>query len=312
MKTTSSAFLILFLLLAITGCDQQQAVGPDTEEEILPPLTNKSSSSKKAVASNVDPFADIVIEDGVIDLGQGFTDPAGILGNLQVIDPTKTPPVTGLGVGGFAVVDMGEGEEIKNKQGADFLVIEADGSVLAAGFGFPEPLSVSVSASPTGPFVTLSTTNGSGFFDLQGSGVNTARYVRIQDAGGIPPSGADIQGVVAINHNGADFRLTPSTLKRSTGPSRITGHLQTPRDFDVATASIVLVTTLDESAPPPPPYVSSLDIPGTLQGNGRVIKFDKAAVLDEAPNGDTIIVAVKLTSTSGEVLYLFDLVDVRP
>ena len=74
----------------------------------------------------------------------------------------------------------------------------------------------------------------------------------------------------------------------------------------------MLVAAIDQPAPTPPPYVSSLDIPGTLQGNGHVAHFDKAAFLDEALDGDDIVVAVKLTSVSGEVLYLFDLVNVRP
>lgn len=343
MKTTLAVLLVAFLLVTVVGCDQQQAVDPDVEEEVLPSPNARPAPGKSAAASTgVDPFADTVTEDGVIDLGQGFPDPAGILGNLQVLDPAKTPPVTGLGIGGFAVVDMGEGEEIKNKKGFDFLVVEADGSLLGAGFGVPEPFTASVSNSPSGPFVDLGMANGNGFFELKGSGLSTARYVRLQDANGFPPSGADIQGVVAFNHNGANLRLTPSTIKRKPRPRYVTGHLQVPGGFDVASASIVLVAAIDQPSPTPPPYISTLDIPGEIIGgdddddgdddgvaaakymgsaddddddgddDGITVRFDKAAFLDEAPDGDDIVVAVKLTSASGEVLYLFDLVDVGP
>ncbi len=312
MKQTLTALLVAFLLTSVIGCDQEHAVAPDLEEEVLPSPHARPALGKSAVSSDVDPFADIVVENGINDQGQGFLDPAGILGNLEVLDPFKSPPVTGLGISGFAVVDMGEGEEITNGPGFDFLVVEADGSLLGAGFGVPEPLTVSVSNAPTGPFVDLGTTNGNGFFDLNGTGLPRARYVRLQDAGGFFPSGADIQGIAAFNFKGADFRLTPTTIQRDTESDHVTGHLQVPYGFDVGAASIVLVAAIDQPSPTPPPFFSTLDIPGTLVGKGGVVKFDKAEFLDEAVDGDDIVVAVKLTSVSGEVLYLFDLVNVRP
>ena len=312
MRFLIIASLAAFLLLGTLGCDLEQPLAPDMEEEVLPSPTNRSAPGKKASSAGVDPFADSVVEDGVNDQGQGFPDPAGILGNLEVLDPAKSPPVTGLGIGGFAVVDMGEGEEITNGPGFDFLVVEADGSLLGAGFGGPEPFTVSVSNAPTGPFVDLGTSNGNGFFDLNGTGLPSARYVRLQDAGGGPPSGADLQGIAAFNFNGADFHLTPETIERDAEPGHVTGHLNVPKGFNVAAASIVLVAAIDQPSPTPPPYFSTLDIPGTLVGKGGVVKFDRAEFLDEAVDGDDIVVAVKLTSESGEVLYLFDLVNVRP
>ena len=312
MKQTLTALLVAFLLTSVIGCDQEHAVAPDFEEEVLPSPHARPALGKSAVSSDVDPFADLVVENGVNDQGQGFPDPAGILGNLEVLDPAKSPPVTGLGISGFAVVDMGEGEEITNGPGFDFLVVEADGSLLAAGFGGPEPFTVSVSNAPTGPFVDLGTSNGNGFFDLNGTGLPRARYVRLQDAGGGPPSGADLQGIAAFNFNGADFHLTPETIERDAEPGHVTGHLNVPKGFNVASASIVLIAALDQPSPTPPPFFSTLDIPGTLMGKGNVVKFDRAEFLVEAVDGDDIVVAVKLTSESGEVLYLFDLVNVMP
>ncbi len=116
MRFLVIASLAAFLLLGTLGCDLEQPLAPDVEEEVLPSPTNRSASGKKASSAGVDPFADSVVEDGVNDQGQGFPDPAGILGNLEVLDPAKSPPVTGLVIGGFAVQDMVEGEEITKGQ----------------------------------------------------------------------------------------------------------------------------------------------------------------------------------------------------
>lgn len=313
MKTKFVVLLFMPLLLNMIGCGYKQTIEPTLRDDEQSFSLNKKSVSTNSVSYfAIDPFADLVVEDGVNNQGQGFPDPAGVLGILQVLDLTKSPPVVGVGVNGFVVVDMGVGEEIFNGPGIDFMVIEADGSLLAAGFGAPEPFMVSVSNSPTGPFINLGTTNGNGFFDLNGSGLSGARYVRLQDAGGNPPSGADLQGIAAFNFRGGDFKLTPSTINRSSNRKHVTGHLQLPNGFNVTSASIVLVALLNQPSPTPPPFTTSLDIPGQLLGNGNTVKFDATQFLDAAPDGDDIVVTVKLTSTSDEVLYLFDLVNIWP
>ncbi len=291
--------------MALAGCqDATQPVWVDTPHAAALQLSSMAYFA-------VDPFADAVVENGVNDQGQGFPDPDGVLGNLEVLDPAKSPPVVGVGVNGFVVVDMGFGEEILDGPGNDFMVVEADGSLLAAGFGAAEPFAVSVSNSPTGPFVTLGTRTGSGFLDLKNSGLKQARYVRLQDAGGFSPSGADLQGVVAFNVAGVDLKFTPHTINRRRKAEHVRGHVRVPRGFDIASASIVLITALDEPSPTPPPYFSTLSIPGTPSVNGRVVTFDQAAFLDEATDGTNVIVAIELTSVSDEVVYLFDLISIR-
>jgi hypothetical protein len=297
--------LIPLTAMLVAAChDATQSVGVDIPHGAALRLASMSHSG-------VDPFADAVAENGVNDQGQGFPDPTGILGALQVLDPAKFPPVVGVGTGGFVVVDMGLGEEILDGPGDDFMVIEADGSLLAAGFGYAEPFTVSVSNSPTGPFVTLGTTVGSGFFDLKSPGLTRARYVRLQDTGGSPPSGADLQGVVAFNVTGAEFKFIPHTINRRRRAESVIGHVRVPDGFEVASASIVLVTTLSQPSPTPPPFFTTLSIPGIPSKGGRVVTFDRAEFLDAAPDGNNVVVTVKLTSVSGELLHLFDLVSIQ-
>ncbi|WP_412061082.1 hypothetical protein [Rubrivirga sp. IMCC45206] len=270
-----------------------------------------ASSTAAATAADYDVFADAVVTDGVVVTTQGFPDPAGALGAFQVLDPAKAPPVTGIGVGGFVVLDLGAGEGVVDGPGPDLLVVESDGTVLAAGFGFAEPGEVAVSDMPGGPFVSLGEVNGTGLFDLAGSGLRSARYVRVTDTGGAPPSGFDLNGVAAVNAEGAGFRLTPSTLTRGSRRPTVTGHVSAPAGFRLAAAEIVLATTVDEPAPPGPrPVFTTLAIEGDLRGNGGTVKFPADEVLAAAPDGE-VVVGVRLTSTMGDELILFDTVDVR-
>jgi hypothetical protein len=71
------------------------------------------------------------------------------------------------------------------------------------------------------------------------------------------------------------------------------------------------VASLNQASPTPPPYYTALDIPGDFRGNSNTVKFDVSQFLGVAPDGDDIVVTVKLTSSSDDVLYLFDLVNVK-
>lgn len=314
---TMKAWLAGVFLFIIAACDDGRVV-ESTAELSLRDDEQSFLKQEGPIASNtlsyfaIDAFADAVATNGVNNQGQGFTDPAGVLGVLEVLDLTKSPPVLGVGVNGFVVVDMGAGEEIVSGPGVDFMVIEADGSLLAAGFGLSEPLAVSVSNSPTGPFVDLGSSVGSGFFDLQNAGLAAARYVRLQDAGGVPPSGADLQGIAAFNFKGADFKLLPHIISRSRNARNLIGVLRVPEGFNAASASIVLIAALHEPSPAPAPFAAPLNITGTFTGNGSVVMFNSAEFLDAASDGDNIVVIVKLTSSSDEILYLFDLVSIQP
>jgi len=57
-----------------------------------------------------------------------------------------------------------------------------NGTLLGGGVnGLAESYSVWVSNTPTGPFVSLGEATGTGFFELAGNGLSSARYVKIQD-----------------------------------------------------------------------------------------------------------------------------------
>ena len=74
--------------------------------------------------------------------------------------------------GRFVVVDMGVGEEVVDRAGNDLEVVE--------GPGIPEPYRVYVSVLPDGPFVQVGDGSAVSRFDLSGSGITSARYVKIE------------------------------------------------------------------------------------------------------------------------------------
>lgn len=78
-------------------------------------------------------------------------------------------------VGNFVVFDLGEGEEATDEAGDD-LVVEEFGPP----FGAAEPYRVSISDSPDGPFVDLGDGAAESFFDLGGTSLRAARYVRVE------------------------------------------------------------------------------------------------------------------------------------
>jgi hypothetical protein len=93
------------------------------------------------------------------------------------------PPVGGtaeavsIGVAGdYVVVDLGEGEEAFDGDGPDLVVLEYG---LKSG-GVPERYRVLAANAPAGPFVEIADGAGEQAFDLAGSGLEKARYLRIE------------------------------------------------------------------------------------------------------------------------------------
>ncbi len=78
--------------------------------------------------------------------------------------------------GHYVVVDFGLGEEAFDGPGDDLEVREYD---LFAG-GVPEAYTVSVANDPAGPFTMLGEAIGSQRFDLDGTGLTSVRYVRVE------------------------------------------------------------------------------------------------------------------------------------
>ncbi|MCH7892049.1 MAG: DUF1549 domain-containing protein, partial [Gemmatimonadetes bacterium] len=88
---------------------------------------------------------------------------------------------------------------------------------------------------------------------------------------------------IVVDEHGFEVDVAElETIERDAEPGHVTGHLNVPKGFNVASASIVLIAALDQPSPTPPPFFSTLDIPGTLMGKGNVVKFDRAEFLVEA------------------------------
>jgi carboxypeptidase D len=102
-----------------------------------------------------------------------------------------------LGVGGYVVVDLGPGFEVEDKEGPDLRVYEA--AVDAAGEGY----SVLVGSAYLGPWTSLGSAVGTAEFDLAGSGVASARYVRLVDDGDGAPddplAGMDLDALEVLS-----------------------------------------------------------------------------------------------------------------
>jgi hypothetical protein len=79
-------------------------------------------------------------------------------------------------LGNYLVLDMGEGEEITDGAGEDLVVLEMG----RLSGGVPERYRVLVAATATGPFTPIAEGAGEQAFDLAGTGVSSARYVRIE------------------------------------------------------------------------------------------------------------------------------------
>lgn len=79
-------------------------------------------------------------------------------------------------LGNYITMDMGAGEEVTDGLGDDLIVLEMG----RLSGGVPERYRVLVSNAPMGPFTPVAEGAGEQAFDLAGSGVSSARYVRIE------------------------------------------------------------------------------------------------------------------------------------
>ena len=93
---------------------------------------------------------------------------------ISALGPPDNIPAS-LGTNGMMVVDMGSSSEIFNGIGDDFTVYEADDD--------SEGYHAFVSENWNGPWSSLGTGFGTCSFDLEDVGLETARFVKIQDDG---------------------------------------------------------------------------------------------------------------------------------
>ncbi|RQW08329.1 MAG: hypothetical protein EH225_00385, partial [Calditrichaeota bacterium] len=102
-----------------------------------------------------------------------------------------------LGRSGYIVLDMGE--TISDFSGDDFRIIEGDIS--------PESYTVYISNSWKGPWSLVGMGTGTMAFDLQGTGLNQFRYIRLEDDGDGSASVAD----AGFDLDAVEGRLIPDT-----------------------------------------------------------------------------------------------------
>ncbi|MCA9782513.1 MAG: hypothetical protein KDC10_12955 [Calditrichaeota bacterium] len=150
-----------------------------------------------------DAFADAVVFNGVqpgnvgnanMDPGQTLGAPDGeftSLGGACAANPDSS----------IVVLDMGpDAESITDGPGMDFEVLE----IGQFNGGVAEPFEVYLSNQATGPWTYIGLGDGDSFFDLAGTGICSARYVRLVDqstetcnsASQVP--GSDIDAVIAF------------------------------------------------------------------------------------------------------------------
>jgi hypothetical protein len=146
----------------------------------------------------VDPYADAVVSAHVLAAGNTCADPTAALGRPRTAPGMKEDFLSIGGPTYWVVFDMGAGEEIVDGPGNDLRVYEV-GYELG---GVDEEHDVYVSNSPTGPWTYLGQGVAVSELDLTGSGLSTARYVRIEDLSTKTPGdypGSDIDAVQALH-----------------------------------------------------------------------------------------------------------------
>ncbi len=116
---------------------------------------------------------------------------------FQALGPADGVPCS-LGAEGWIVLDLGAGHEVHDGPGVDLLVTEA----AVPGDMLPENYQVFV-GDVDSQTVLVASGQGTTGFDLAGTGVSSARFVRIVDASGAAPTGAypgmDLDAVRVLN-----------------------------------------------------------------------------------------------------------------
>ena len=202
-------------------------------------------------------------------------------------------------VAGYLCVDMGESTPIVDSVGSDFTIWEGDD-------GSDEGYSVAVSNSWQGPWQSVGTGTGTASFDLAGTGLETARFVKIIDDGsgavGAYFPGFDLDAIstvhivpgcgemeldrsryacedsVAIELIDADINLDPGAVDTVT--------ILVQSDSDPSGESVLLTETgMDTSE-----FVGTVDVHEGSGGTGHV----------GVANGDTLTVTYQDSDCEGE------------
>ena len=151
--------------------------------------------------SGIDPYADALIAYNIFPTPENHHgDPVDILGpTRRKTTEYEEDFVSFGGPSYFVVLDMGANEEIIDGDGNDFRVYEV-GQALG---GTDEEYDVFASNSPSGPWTFVDRGLAVSEFDLDGTGLAEARYLRIEDqsiaTNGTHAPGSDIDAVQALN-----------------------------------------------------------------------------------------------------------------
>lgn len=142
-----------------------------------------------------DDFSANTIVSGGDDYVNSVVDSAGVTDDFLAIGTVQARPAVMASSGNFLLLDMGEGEEITDGTGNDFTVYEIDAGT--------DNVDVYGANLPNGPWTFIGTAGDTASFDLSGTGLAEARYIRIVWSSGTP----NIDAVEAINRN-ADVLAT--------------------------------------------------------------------------------------------------------
>ena len=155
-----------------------------------------------------------------------------------------------IGSNGFLVLDMGEGHEIFDGPGADFTVTEA----YFDRDSIPESYRV-FTGTAYSQTIHIGDATGTSSFDLNGTGVTSARYLKIVDNSGAPYNGAvagmDLDAVTVINGTGdiASYSsilsqyITPEDFAFCAYPNPF--NARTVTSFKLQVSSYVNLTVFD-------------------------------------------------------------------
>jgi len=158
----------------------------DTPITELPPALTEPDDSALPIVP-VEGWANAVVES---DVTESFVANDREWVNIAT-DPLITLGEPGTGandglalglVGGYVILDLGEGEEAYDGDGDDLVVMEF-GPLTS---GAPEPYRVSVANDPAGPFIPLADARGERAFDIASTGLAMVRYVKVESQAHIP------------------------------------------------------------------------------------------------------------------------------
>jgi hypothetical protein len=139
-----------------------------------------------------------------------------------------------IGVDGWIVFDMGAGHELVDGSGKDFTVYEGDATM--------EGYSVSAGNNPHGPWNLVGAGRGTMQFDLQESGLSSARYVRIEDDGDGDPNESNPGFDLNALHSGA-----PSLVSVDLAPDATVVRRGESLGFDATILNTSFVTLTFEA-----------------------------------------------------------------